>query len=189
MQSRFVICQPDQRISARLSRAIRISIVAVIAGFVITSCITQDSRLANYPEKDRTLYLQNFGNTTFEADVQVELTEAIRTHIHLRQGYLLTDERNSARFILFGDIVLYRREGHLFDNEFSPIRYDLTLVVRVRLIDRESGNTVTAFEEDARAQYSTKEGLVETEQSARRRLYSSICRKIYNRLSEAYPAY
>mgnify|MGYP002352869259 CR=1 FL=1 len=151
------------------------------------ACITEDRRLSGLPVEQRTLFLQNFGNSTFEGDLQMELTESLRTYIHMRRGYVLVEDRDAARFILFGDVILYRREGHLFDNELNPTRYDLNMVVRVRLIERQTGLTVTSFEEDARTQYSTQEGLVEDEVTARRRLYSSICRKIYNRISQEYP--
>lgn len=175
-----------RKVSGIVSPAIRPFIPLLL--LLIFGCITEDRRLSTLPTEKRTLFLQNFGNTTFEGDLHMELTEAMRAHFHMRRGYILVDDRDKARFLLFGDVVLYRREGHLFDNEFNPTRYDLNMVVRIRLIERTTGRTIASFEEDSRTQYSTREGLVEDEATARRRLYSSICRKIYNRLSQAYPA-
>lgn len=153
----------------------------------LLSCVGTDQRLANIPQERRTLFLGNFGNVTFEPDLQIELTEALRNHIHLRRGYILVDDIEKARFILYGEVILYRREGFLFDNEMNPTRYDLNIVSKIRLIERETGQMVVTFDEDARTQYSTKEGMAEDEVVARQRLYGKLCRKIYDRISMAFP--
>lgn len=152
------------------------------------ACETEDVRLAALPVSERTIYLQNFTNSTFEADVHVEFVEAMRQRLDQRHGYLPVVEPAEARFMLMGDVVLYRRDGYMYDNESAPLRYDLIMVVRIRLVDRRNGKVVTSFEEDGRTQYSVKEGLAEDEFTARQRIYGSLTRKIYARLSEAFPA-
>jgi hypothetical protein len=152
--------------------------------FLSAACMSEDRRLSALPEEKRKIFLQNFGNSTFEGDIQIELTESLRSCIHSRRGFILVEDRDAARYLLFGDVILYRREGHLFDNELNPTRYDLNLVVRLRMIERETGRVAASFEEEGRTQYSVKEGLIEDEVTARRRIHSALCRKIYSRIRE-----
>lgn len=154
---------------------------------LFAGCVGVDQRLTHLPESQRTLFLGNFGNVTFESDLQIELTEALRNYIHLRKGYILVNEVEKARFLLYGEVILYRREGFLFDNEMNPTRYDLNIVAKLRLIERETGAMVTVFDEDARTQFSVSEGMSEDEVMARHRLYGKLCRKIYDRISMAFP--
>lgn len=163
-----------------------LSLLPVFA--MLTACESVDARLAGLPREERTIYLENFSNSTFEADVHVEWVEALRQRLDQRRGYLPVAEPAEARFVLSGEVVVFRRDGYMYDNENAPLRYDLMMVVRLRLTDRQSGNIVTSFEEDARTQYSVREGLAEDEFTARQRLYRSLTRKAYARLSEAFPA-
>ena len=65
----------------------------ILAGLIVllaiglSSCIYPD--LKEFPEEDRTLYLFNFSNSTFDADTQVELNRILREEIHSKKDFLV----------------------------------------------------------------------------------------------------
>lgn len=132
--------------------------------------------LSAYPRDSRTLFLQNFTNNSFQPDANVELTDAVRLAIGSRGNFVLLDDRQKAKLRLFGRISLYRKEGRMFDNLRQPIRTELVIACRVR-VQGDAGELFTG-ETAASVEYSSVQGYVESEETARRRLNRLLAQRI-----------
>lgn len=151
---------------------------------LLAGCIYPD--LQEFPESDRTLFLFNFANSTFDADTQVQLNRALREEIHSKEDFILIDDQDEARLGLYGEITLYRQEGRMYDNLRNPTRYELIVGVRIRLRDRGSGAVLLSSEESATVHYSPREGFPETEMQARQRLLRLLARRIHRSMVAAF---
>jgi hypothetical protein len=162
----------------------------ILAGLIVllaiglSSCIYPD--LKEFPEEDRTLYLFNFSNSTFDADTQVELNRILREEIHSKKDFLITPEPDDARLGLYGEITLYRKEGRLYDNLRNPTRYELIIGARIRMREKPTGRVILSSEESATVHYSPREGFPESEFQARQRLLRELARNIHRSMVGAY---
>ena len=147
-------------------------------------CVYPD--LKNFSREERTLYLYNFANSTFDADAQTELNETLREEIHSKEDFLLVPEPEEARLGLYGEVTLYRKEGRLYDNLRNPTRYELIIGVRIRLREKPSGRVLLSTEESATVHYSPREGFPESEVQARHRLLRELARNIHRSMVGAY---
>lgn len=152
--------------------------------FSSSSCIYPD--LKEYPEQERTLYLFNFANSTFDSDAQVELNRILREEIHSKRDFIIVDDQDQASLGLYGEVTLYRKEGRLYDNLRNPTRYELIVGARIRMRDRDSGRVLLSSEESVSVQYSPREGFPETEMQARQRLLRQLARRIHRSMVAAY---
>ena len=132
--------------------------------------------LGGYPRETRTLFVQNFTNNSFAPDANVELTEAVRGEIARRGNFVLAKSREEARLRLHGRIVLYRKEGRMFDNLRQATRTELVLACRIAV--RGADGEVLVRETAASVEYSETQGYRETELAARRRLNRLLAQQI-----------
>jgi hypothetical protein len=147
--------------------------------------------LREFPEASRTLYLQNFSNETFDPDVNVELNRIMRNTIHLRGNFILTNDREKARYHLHGSLILYRREGRMYDNYRNPTRYMLAAGVLIKLRENITGNEkeeipVFTQELSSTLDYSVSEGFAETESEARTRLLEQLASSVNRAIEKEF---
>lgn len=157
--------------------------------------------LSPYPETKRTIYLQNFLNHTFQPDINVILTRNLRDEIHRRENFIIVNDRHKARFVLSGEVNVFRKEGRMYDNYQNPTRYEMVISARIRL--RESGSDDEEQDSSAvgtnshiadvtaRLDYSDQEGYVESDSAAydrlARKMASNINREIEKEFISRYP--
>lgn len=133
--------------------------------------------LTGYPNEQRTLFLHNFTNDAFQADVNVELTESLRREIARRENFRLMPDREGARLWVYGEITMYRRAGRMFDNLRTPTRFELLVAARIKVRENPGENLWVSREVSARTEYSEREGFLESEFEARQRLLGNLARR------------
>lgn len=161
---------------------------ALVAG-ASWGCSTYDLDLSRYPGEARVLYLQNITNDTFQPDANVELTEWVRREFHRRKNFTLSTERSQAPLWLYAKVRVYRKEGRMYDDARTPIRFDLTMVARVRVRRNPafgSEEVLDSKDIGASLEYSEREGFVETEFRARQRLLRILAARINNRVEKVF---
>lgn len=161
------------------------AVLALTVLFIVSGgCIYPD--LKEFPEQERTLFLYNFSNSTFDSDTQVQLNRTLREEIHSKRDFVITDDPDQAVLGLYGEITLYRKEGRLYDNLRNPTRYELIVGARIRMRDRSSGRVLLSTEESASVHYSPREGFPESELQARHRLLRLLARNIHRSMVSAF---
>ncbi len=165
------------------------AIFSILTATLFCACGTFDLDLSRYPRQSRTLFLHNATNDTFQADVNVELTEATRRELHRRKNFILEPEREKAPLWLYTKVRVYRKEGRLYDDAREPVRYDITTVARVRLRRNPAFGTeelIDSEEIGASIEYSEREGYEESEVRARQRLLALLAARINNRVEKVF---
>lgn len=159
---------------------------------LVAHCGTLEKRdLSSYPPQKRTLYLHNFTNDTFQPDINLELTDLVRSEILRRENFTITDEKKEAALLVYGHLRMYRKEGQFFDNFRSAIRYRLTVICHIRLRGNPAGemaNISASGEVGASVEYSERQGYRETEYRARQRLFRMLAARISNLLELEFVA-
>ncbi|MBX7059411.1 MAG: hypothetical protein K1X75_15215 [Leptospirales bacterium] len=161
--------------------------LALVAAFGAAGCLSLGGRdLSQLSLAQRSAFLVNFSNATFEPDVNVELTEMVRQEGERRGRLLLGDDRSLAQTVIYGEVTLYRKEGRLFDNYRNATRYELIVACRIRLRDGSGGDGVFySGELAARTEFAESEGAVETERRARGRLLRQLAAQIHQAIEIA----
>lgn len=136
--------------------------------------------LSAYPPGERTLFLHNFTNQSFQPDVNVELTEVMRREIARRENFTLTKSREEARLWVYGEISVYRKSGRMFDNLRTPTRFELLVAARIKVREKPGENLWISREVSARVEYSEREGFLESEFEARQRLLRQLAQRASN---------
>ncbi len=142
--------------------------------------------LSEYPADSRTLFVHNFTNESFQPDVNVELAEFVRNAAGARENFFLRGSREEARLWLYGEITVYRKEGRMFDNLRTPTRYELLIACRIKLRENPGSELYLSRELSARTEYSHREGFVESEYQARRRVLQVLARNINAAIEAEY---
>lgn len=167
---------------------LRLSITAIVALIAIRCSAFQKLDLSNYPIEDRSVFLYNFTNQSFQPDVNTELTDHLRNELSRRGNFIPKKTREEAAWLLYGEVVAYRKEGRMFDNYRNAIRYELVIIAKVKLRRNTNANIeiVNGVEILANTQYSAKEGFVEEEFTARQRVLRILAEKIARFYEEEY---
>lgn len=171
------------------------AILALI--FLGTGCASLGGLdLSAYPAKTRSLFLFNFTNNTFQPDVNRELTDWVRAEFDRRGNFKLTSKQADARLQVYGRIVVYRKEGRLFDNFRRPTRSELIVVCRVAIrqnparIDSPPNSPLLETREvSASVDFSELQGFRESEFQARARLLRLLASRVNNAVERAYKAH
>ncbi len=163
-----------------------ITSLALLLIFAANSCVLfQYADLSVYPNEQRTIFVTNFMNNTFQPDIHITLTRAVREEIQRRKNFILQDDRNDSHLNLAGEISVFRKEGRMYDNYRNPVRYELIVLGNIQVKEKnnspEGGSTVNSFfsrEISARVDYSPSEGFKESEREAIERLSRIFARKL-----------
>lgn len=168
------------RVRAALRRVLGLAGFAVATSYVCGCAAFQAADLSAYPADLRTVYLHNFSNTSFQPDVHFELTEAVRQELHRRGNFKVQSERESARLWIYGEVVVYRKEGRMYDNFRNATRVELIVACRLRLRENPAagGGEPLDRELSARTEFSQSEGFLESELAARDRLLRQLAARI-----------
>lgn len=168
------------RVHAALRRAFAVGSFVFAASYVCGCAAFQAADLSAYPADLRTVYLHNFSNTSFQPDVHFELTEAVRQELHRRGNFTVQRERENARLWVYGEVVVYRKEGRMYDNFRNPTRVELIVACRLRLRENPAagGGEPLDRELSARTEFSQSEGFLESELAARDRLLRQLAARI-----------
>lgn len=159
--------------------------ITAIFVFINFSCNTvQKFDPAVYPPSERTVFIHNFTNDTFHADVNIEMTEALRRTIHRRKNFIVQKKRDTARIMIYGEIFVYRKEGRMYDNYGEPARFELMITCRIKA--RDQNRLIMDREFAASTDYSSTEGYIEKEYAARQRVYRKLTMQIASNLELAY---
>jgi len=161
--------------------------------FTASSCVTERPiDLSSFPNEDRTMFLHNFTNQTFTGDIQRELTEVMRSEIIRRGNFRLLPEREKAALGLYGEVTVYRKEGRMYDNYRTPVRWEVIMAVKIRIREMKpkSGPGFSAIKEvSAVVDFSDREGFVESEFEARERLIRRLAMRINQTIEAEYAKY
>ena len=144
--------------------------------YFFTYCQTYYKELKLYPENLKAVYIDNFSNQTFEPYIHLELTDALKEKLFSRNLLFYTNNFSDARYILNGNIILFRREVLLYSNELQPTHYRIDLVVEITILKKNQILTKEELYDSIR--YSTKDIEAENDFITRRRLYDRISNKI-----------
>jgi hypothetical protein len=81
---------------------------------------------------------------------------------------------------VYGDVVVYRKEGRMFDNFRNPTRIELIVACRLRLRENPAagGGETLDRELSARTEFSQSEGFLESELAARDRLLRQLAARM-----------
>ena len=164
--------------------ALKILAVALFSWSTAGCAYFQRIDLSEYPEGQRTAFLHNFTNESFQPDVNVELTEIMRRELARRENFSLMKSREEARLWLYGEITIYRKSGRMFDNLRTPTRYELLVAARIKVRENPGEDLWLSQEVTARVEYSEREGFLESEFEARQRLLHTLARRA-NEMIEA----
>ena len=147
------------------------AVAGLAAGICVAGCAYFERiDLSEYPPGDRTVFLHNFTNESFQPDVNVELTEAVRQEVARRENFQLMQSREEAHLWIYGEDTVYRKSGRMFDNLRTPTRYELLAAARIKVRENPGDNLWVSREVTARVEYSEREGFLESEFEARQRL-------------------
>lgn len=171
-------------------------VARLIFGFILLSgllpaCLSVGGRdLSRLPPDQRSAFVVNFRNVTFQPDVNVELTQLVIEEGERRGQLEMSGERNAARYVIYGEVVLYRKEGRMFDNFRAATRYELIVACRLRLRESaapgaEDAGVFFSEELSARTEYTESEGAIETERRARLRLLRQLASRIHQAVEVA----
>ncbi|MFN3604419.1 MAG: hypothetical protein ACK4UJ_06895 [Leptonema sp. (in: bacteria)] len=152
--------------------------------FFLLSCGSLTKEFNKIPIEKRKIYLENFTNQTFEPYVHQEMYETIREKIHLRGSLILVRDRKESSYSISTSLILFRREGLLYDNEFQPNFYQIDAIIEIRIFNKENF-LIQKKEIYDSVRYSTKEGFFETDLFARRRLYDRFAYKIISSIEQS----
>ncbi|MCE9598967.1 MAG: hypothetical protein K8S54_13455 [Spirochaetia bacterium] len=170
----------------------------LLVGFCLVllgSCrLFQHTDLSGRDPATRTIFIHNFTNQTFEPDVNAELTEWLKREIGRRDNFKLAKTREEARLWLYGDIIIFSKEGRMYDNFHNPVRYEVISTARVKFRENPAKAPPDrvmdkAGEVSGSIQYSEKEGYTEPEFQARQRLMRILASKISDALESEYLAW
>lgn len=164
----------------------------VLLVLALSGCrLLQRTDLSGFDPASRTIFIHNFTNQTFQADVNVELTEWVKREINRRDNFKTRTDKDEARIWIYGEIAVYSRDGRMYDNFQNPTRYEMTIATRLKirtnpampgpLLDR--GGEVSAT-----VQYSEREGYTESEHTARQRLLRTLAARIADSIESEYLA-
>ena len=149
-------------------------------------------RLQDYPIQTRRLFLHHFTNHSHAAGINRKLDVGLRKEIARRANFNLSEERKKAHLWLQGQITSYQKNSGIYSPSQGSRRHEILVLCRVRL--RENPNRIKAKEArlllseelGARVYFSEKEGYVETEAQALRRLLYILTLRINQSLEKAY---
>ena len=149
-------------------------------------------RLQNYPIQTRQLFLHNFANHSHAAGINRELELNLRQHIRRRSNFNLSRERKKAYLWLQGQITSYQKTSRFYRVSQEARRHELLVLCRIRLqenpnrIQKQEARLLLSEELGARVYFSEKEGYVETEAQALKRLLQILALRINQALERSY---
>lgn len=153
--------------------------------------LLQRTDLSAYDPATRTIFIHNFTNQTFQADVNVELTEWVKREINRRDNFKTRTDKDEARIWIYGEIAVYSRDGRMYDNFQNPTRYEMTVATRLKIRTNPvmpGPSMDRGGEVSATVQYSEKEGYTESEYAARQRLLRTLAARIADSIESEYLA-
>jgi uncharacterized protein YPO0396 len=165
---------------------------ALFCALLLTGCrLLQHTDLSGFDPATRTLFIHNFTNDTFQADVNVELTDWVRNEIGRRGNFRIVKTREEARFWLYGSIVAFSQQGQMYDNMQNPVRYEMATTVKIKFRENPVKSTSDqkvdkSGEITSSIQYSSLEGYIEQEFAARQRLLRGLAAKVSDAIEAEY---
>ncbi|GIX43167.1 MAG: hypothetical protein KatS3mg129_2900 [Leptospiraceae bacterium] len=156
--------------------------LSIILLIFLLECKTYYKELKVFPENLKQVFIENFSNQTFEPYIHLELTDVLKQKFHTRNTLILTKEPDNTKYILKGKVILFRREVLLYTNELEPTHYKIDMVVEIYI--NKKNQTLLKEEVYDSIRYSLKEGAIENDFQARRRLYERISQKILYHLEK-----
>ena len=149
-------------------------------------------RLQDYPIQTRRLFLHHFTNHSYAAGINRKLDIGLRKEIARRANFSLSEERKKAHLWLQGQITSYQKNSGLYSPSQESRRHEILVLCRVRLrenpdrIKAKEARLLLSEELGVRVYFSEKEGYVETEAQALRRLLYILTLRINQALEKAY---
>ncbi|MCR9142610.1 MAG: LPS assembly lipoprotein LptE [bacterium] len=173
---------PSQNVGGRWTRRRLVGVALLAICMIQASGCAYFARvdLSEYAPAERTLFLHNFTNQSFQPDVNVELTEIVRREIARRENFALMKTRDEARLWVYGEISVYRKSGRMFDNLRTPTRFELLVAARIKVREKPGENLWFSREVSARVEYSEREGFLESEFEARQRVLRQLAQRVSN---------
>lgn len=144
--------------------------------FLLSSCSATVKELRQFPSEQRSLYMENFTNTTFEPYIHNEFYEVLRQEFHRRNSLPVKKNANDATYSMTGNIFLFRREVLMYQNEVSPAAYRVDMGVSVQL--RKKNRVIFSQEFYEMTNYTLLQSLAEDDIMARHRIYRKIGQSI-----------
>ncbi len=181
-----------RRLNGRSSARAVLGVFAILFLAYSVSCrLLQHTDLSGRDPATRTIFVHNFTNQTFQPDIQVELADALKNELARRDNFKVVATREAARLWVYGDIVVFSREGRMYDNFRNPTRYEMVATVRIKLRENaeKAGGALPldrSGEVSQAVQYSEKEGYTEPEAQARARMARILASKISDSLEAEY---
>ena len=149
-------------------------------------------RLQDYPIQTRSLFIGNFINHSHVAGVNRSLALSLRQETARRANFNLSAEPQRARLWLRGQITAYQKSSRFHSRSQENRRHELLVLCRVRLrenpakVQDKEARLLLSEEFGTRVYFSEKEGYVETESQALKRLLYILALRINQALEKAY---
>jgi len=140
------------------------------------------------PDFQRTLYVQNFSNSSYAPALHTILTQHLIQEIDRRGRFIQTRNREQASYRVVGEIVHYQVVGDLLDQGDQHLSSEIFSVARVELQNVATGERIRLERSEipGRAFFSRQLGYRETESQAQERMARVMALKIAEELERAW---
>lgn len=174
----------------------KFSILYVFVLFIFVHCSSfvkepgRPPKINGAPIEDRLrkIYVHNFQNhTSGSPNVHTMITQLIKSEVDRSGRFLQTREKPEAEYRFYGEISHYQRVGNLLDSANREVSYEITVVVKIELQDKDGNKIPLERDEIAqRVYYSDQVGYRETEDHANHRLLRSLAYRIVEEIENAW---
>lgn len=156
--------------------------VWLLAGFLFLACSSVD--LSKYSAESRGIYIHNFTNDSFQADIPVEVKRAMQNEILRRRNFIVQSDKSAANLRLYGRVTGFRRRGLMYDDLRNPTRIELILICRMKLRRGNPGEGELLASREISAAVSFQ--ATENEKQARLRLARNLAIRMHSILEKEF---
>lgn len=138
-------------------------------------------------DSERSVYLQNFRNNTYAADLHTRLTQLLKSEIDKRGRFIQTRDKSLAKYRIYGEVVHYQLVGNLLTNDSTNISNEMTIVVKLDVQKAGGGSLEMERNEiPVRIIYSEQLGYRESENQAQLRALKILSVRIAEECERAW---
>lgn len=157
---------------------------AVLIQAILWNCTwTPRSILPTY---FRTIYIPKAENSTLEPDIEILLTNKLKTEFELDSRLKVTEHVSLANGILYVEIIKYKKVPVTYTVSGEIDTTTLIMAVEIKLRDIKSGQILIEGEIEESLDFNLKSEPVETEIEVRDKLIDKLARRIVSKSIEGW---
>jgi len=144
--------------------------------------LTSSDDEAIIPRKYQSIYIHNFNNNSFVADMTGRLKDHLNLRFSMDKTLKLESDKNQAHLFLYGDIDIFEKIPRSYNAMGEPDKFLLLIVVTIRIKPNEK-----LFKDDIydkrevryETYYSPQSPPYESESNAKDRLLKGLAERIH----------